>query len=84
MKHGKRQGGWLSKIVDKVLGEYPPTTQDGYAKGGNFNNISNWDSSFDNTPLDGDIYVNGQRCTTIGEYKAATSKHGDMGGHNSG
>ncbi len=69
---GKRKGGIFSRFGNWVAGSKPPTTQEGYIQQGH--SISSWSSEHDNTPLDGDRYVNGKCCTTVGEYKAALTK----------
>jgi hypothetical protein len=75
---GKRKGFW-NRVRDLVSGPKPPSSEQGYIAGGP--NPTQWPGRFDNTPLDGDRYVNGTCCRTVGEYKAASTKNvTDLGG----
>ena len=70
---GKRTGGIFQRLGNWIAGTRPPSEGAGQiATGGNA--MSQWPGAYDNTPTNGDVYVGGQCCRTVGEVKAATAK----------
>jgi hypothetical protein len=72
-QQGKRSGGIFQRFVNWAAGTPPPSVQQGLiATGGN--QQSQWPGSYDDTPTQGDVYVGGVCCRTVGEVKAQTAK----------
>jgi len=68
----KRKNGLAARFTEWALGKHAPTSQEGYIHHGA--HVSQWPTSYDDTPLDGDRYVGGKCCSSVGEYKAALAK----------
>jgi hypothetical protein len=80
----KRKAGLAKRFTNWLLGEPEPTVNQAIRQ--HFGNqtveysITQLPLECDNALLNGDRYVNGVCCRTVGEYKDAIRNNGDAGG----